>query len=578
MSNNELSTIRHSLAHVMAAAVKSIWPDAKIAIGPDIDNGFYYDFDLEHRFNEDDFEKIEKEMKKIIKSDGRFAKENWSKDQAREFFKDEPYKLELIDGIEDETVGIYKLRDFVDLCKGPHVESSKQLPKSFKLDKIAGAYWRGDSSKPMLQRIYALAFETDEALEKYLVQREEAEKRDHRKIGPAMELFHFEPDFAPGAVFWHPKGWSMYRSLINYMREKQDAAGYKEVETPRVMDRALWETSGHWEKFGEHNYSGQTEDGKIFCIKPMNCPGHMLVFNKGIRSYKDLPLRMAEFGKVNRYEPSGALHGLMRVREFTQDDAHIFCTLDQMEQESLHCINFILDVYKDFGFENILIKLSTRPEKRIGSDEVWDKSEKILHDILKNNGYNYQINEGEGAFYGPKLEFVLTDAIGRHWQMGTVQLDMSLPERFDLNYIGEDGNKHRPVMLHRAILGSIERFMGIMIEHYAGKLPVWLAPTQVMLIPISDKYEAYAEKVLAELKEKMPELRIEKDYSSEKMQYRIREAQLKKIPYMIIVGEKEEEENKVSIRTRDNDQTNGIELDDFIKEITDKIKTKSLTI
>ncbi len=573
-----INVIRHSLAHVMAAAVKNLFGDVKFAIGPDIDNGFYYDFDLEHRFSEEDFAKIEFEMRKIIKSDGRFVREALSKDEALKMFADQPYKIDLIQNLPaDEEISVYKLRNFVDLCRGPHVDSTSDLPRdSFKLDKIAGAYWRGDSNNKMLQRIYALVFATKEELDAYIAQREEAEKRDHRKLGPALDLFHFEPDYAPGAVFWHDKGYTIYRNLIEFMRKKQQDAGYIEVKTPRVMDRVLWETSGHWEKYGQHNYSGKTEDDKVFCIRPMNCPGGMLIFGQGIKSYKDLPLRVAEFGEVNRYEASGALHGLLRVREFTQDDAHIFCTKAQMEEECLKTVKFIFEIYKGFGFENVEIKLSTRPEKRIGSDEIWDISEKALMDVLDHNGYKYEIQEGEGAFYGPKLEFVLKDSIGRSWQMGTVQLDMSLPERFDLSYIAEDGSKQRPVMWHRAILGSIERFLGILIENYDGKFPLWLAPVKAVMIPISEKHIEYADKVYEEFKK--AGITIEKDYSNESMQKRIRDAQLQKIPYMILVGQKEEDEGKISIRTRDNKQENGIEISGFIKEILNKISNRDLDI
>lgn len=576
MSYN-IEIVRHSLAHVLAAAIKHLYPDVKFAGGPAIENGFYYDFDSEHQFTPEDFPKIEKEMKYIIKSNGRFVQKNVSLEEALELFKNEPYKLEWIHEYNEKgwDLSIYSLRDFTDLCKGPHVEFSKDLPKSFKIRDIAGAYWKGDSKNKMLQRIYVDAFATDEELENFLKMREEAEKRDHRKIGPALDLFHFEPEFAPGMIFWHDKGYKLYRKLIEFMRKKQDEADYLEIETPRVMDRCLWETSGHWDKYGAHNYSGQTEDEKVFCIKPMNCPGGILVYKQGIKSYKDLPIKLAEFGKVNRYEPSGSLHGILRAREFTQDDAHIFCTPEQLEEECVKVVKFILDIYKTFGFEDVLIKLSTRPDSiyRIGSDEIWNISEKALADSLTHNGYKYELQPGEGAFYGPKLEFTLFDSLGRAWQMGTLQLDMNLPERFDCNYIAEDGSKHRPIMLHRAILGSIERFLGILIETYEGKFPVWLAPVQAIVVPISEKHTEYADKVYSILKKAGVD--VQKDYSNESMQKRILLSHEQKIPYVVIVGDKESENNTISIRDRNNLQKNGMSIDDFINNIKELEESKS---
>ena len=441
---------------------------------------------------------------------------------------------------------------------------------------VAGAYWHGDSKNKMLTRIYGTAFASKQELADYLTMLEEAKKRDHRKLGKEMDLFHFEPEYAPGSVFWHDKGYFVYRSLIEYIRKRQQANGYIEVVTPAVMDRCLWETSGHWEKYGEHNYSGSTEDGKIFCIKPMSCPGGLLIYKQGIKSYKDLPLRMAEFGKVYRFEPSGSLMGLMRVREFTQDDAHIFCTPEQMEEECITTLKLVLEIYKDFNFNDVKIYLSTRPEKRIGSDEIWDICENSLKNALNTNGFKFEINEGEGAFYGPKLEFILKDAIGREWQCGTIQVDMNLPSRFDISYIGEDGEKHQPVMLHRALFGSIERFMGILIENYTGRFPVWLAPVQVKLLPVSEKTLGYAKDVMAKLTKEG--VRCELDDKDEKIGYKIRTAQLEKVPFMLILGEKEAEAGNISVRDRDGEQKNGIALSDLIANIKKQNETRSLKL
>ena len=568
-----IEMIRHSLAHVMAAAVQKLHPDVKFAGGPAIENGFYYDFDTDYRFSEEDFAKIEKEMRELIKSNGRFEQRIIDLDEAKQIFANQPYKMEWLNEYDaaGEKLSIYTFRDFTDLCRGPHVESSKDLPRDgFKIRNVAGAYWKGDSKNKMLQRIYVDAFESKEALDAFLKQQEEAALRDHRKLGKEMDLFHFEPEYAPGAVFWHDKGYKVYRRLIDYMRARQERAGYIEVCTPAVMDRVLWETSGHWEKYGAHNYSGKTEDDRMFCIKPMNCPGGVLIYRSVLRSYRDLPLRMAEFGKVNRYEASGSLMGLMRVREFTQDDAHIFCTPEQMESECIDTLKLILDIYKQFGFNEVKIYLSTRPEKRIGSDEIWDLCEKSLANALNAHGYEFTINPGEGAFYGPKLEFILRDAIGREWQCGTIQVDMNLPERFDISYIGEDGEKHRPVMLHRALFGSIERFMGILIENQSGNLPLWLSPEPVVVVPISEKYREYAESVVADLR--AAGIYCRADLRDEKVNYKVRELSLAKTPIIAVVGEKEAADKTVTLRKLGIEKQETVALSDFIAQMKDAVK------
>ena len=568
-----IETVRHSLAHVMAAAVQKLYPDVKFAGGPAIENGFYYDFDTEHRFSEEDFATIEKEMKSLIKSDGRFEKREISIDEAKEIFANQPYKMEWLNEYDanGEVLSIYTFRDFTDLCKGPHVASSKDLPRDgFKIRNVAGAYWKGDSKNKMLQRIYVDAFESAEALESFLKMQEEAAARDNRKLGKDMDLFHFEPEFAPGAVFWHDKGYRIYRKLIEYMRSRQDRAGYFEISTPSVMDRSLWETSGHWEKYGAHNYSGKTQDDRVFCIKPMNCPGSVLTFKQGIRSYRDLPLRLAEFGKVNRYEASGSLMGLLRVREFTQDDAHIYCTPEQMESECIIALKFILDIYKKFGFEDVKIYLSTRPEKRIGSDEIWDLCENALAHSLQEHGYAYEINPGEGAFYGPKLEFVLRDALGREWQCGTIQVDMNLPERFDVSYIGEDGEKHRPIMLHRAMLGSIERFIGVLLESTGGNLPLWLSPEPVVVVPVSEKFKDYANEVVDSLIKNGINARA--DLRDEKVNYKVRELSLAKTPIIAVVGEKEMNDKTVTLRHLGVEGQTVKPLSEFVSQMVDAVK------
>ena len=574
-----LHILRHSCSHVMAQAVKELWPDVQVTIGPAIENGFYYDFSRKEPFTTEDFAKIEDKMREIVKRDEKIERMVMPREEAIKFFKDkgEHYKVELIEDLpEGETISLYRQGDFTDLCRGPHVPSTGKIGTAFKLTKVAGAYWRGDSSKEMLQRIYATAWADKKDLDAYLLMLEEAAKRDHRKIGKEMDLFHFEPEYAPGAVFWHDKGYKIYRKLIEYMRNRQEHNGYIEVSTPRVMDRVLWETSGHWDKYGAHNYSGQTEDGKWFCIKPMNCPGGLLIYKQGIKSYRDLPLRIAEFGKVNRYEASGSLMGLMRVREFTQDDAHIFCTPEQMEEECITTLKLILDIYKDFGFNEVKIYLSTRPDSiyRIGSDEIWDLCENSLAHALESHGYAYEINAGEGAFYGPKLEFILKDAIGREWQCGTIQVDMNLPERFDISYIGEDGEKHRPVMLHRALFGSIERFLGILIENHAGKLPLWLSPEQVMVCPIVSEFDDYAKEVADKLSK--AGISANTDLRNEKITYKIREHSLSKTPIIAIVGAKEKENGTVTIRRLGVEKQEILKLEDFISNIVEETQMPHL--
>ena len=570
-----IETVRHSLAHVMAAAIQKLYPDVKFAGGPAIENGFYYDFDTEHRFSEEDFEKIEKEMRNLIKSDGRFDKKIISLAEAKEIFANQPYKMEWLNEYDasGKELSIYTFRDFVDLCRGPHVESSKDLPRDgFKIRTVAGAYWKGDSKNKMLQRIYVDAFASADELNEYLKMMEEAAKRDNRKLGKDMDLFHFEPEYAPGAVFWHDKGYKIYRKLIDYIRACQNREGYLEISTPTVMERSLWERSGHWAKYASHNYSGKTQDGKDFCVKPMSCPGGMLVFGQGIKSYKDLPMYLAEFGKVNRYEASGGLAGLMRVRELTQDDAHIFCTEEQMQDEVIKALKLILEIYHNLGFDKVLMDLETRPDSefRIGSDEVWDFAEDTLRKALDAAGVEYVVAEGEGAFYGPKICVYLWDAIGRKWQCGTVQLDMNLPERFDLSYIGEDGEKHRPIMLHRAMLGSIERFMGVLLESTGGNLPLWLSPEPVVVVPVSEKYRDYANRVVESLRS--VGLIARADLRDEKVNYKIRELSLAKTPIIAVVGEKEMENETVTIRRLGVDEQSVIGLEKFVQQIANDIK------
>jgi len=570
-----IETIRHSLAHVMAAAVQKLYPDVKFAGGPAIENGFYYDFDTEHRFSEEDFEKIEHEMRALIKSNGRFEQRNVSPAEAKELFAAQPYKMEWLNEYDaaGDALSIYTFRDFTDLCRGPHVDSSKDLPRdAFKIRTVAGAYWKGDAKNKMLQRIYVDAFATKEELEQHLKNMAEAAARDNRKLGRDMDLFHFEPEYAPGAVFWHDKGYRIYRRLIDYIRMRQEQAGYMEISTPSVMDRSLWERSGHWAKYGEHNYSGKTQDGKTFCVKPMSCPGGMLVFGQGIKSYKDLPMYLAEFGKVNRYEAAGGLAGLMRVREFTQDDAHIFCTEQQFETEIVKILRFVKDIYGKFGFERVWMKLATRKESefRIGSDEIWDKAEGGLKHALDANNIEYEIAEGDAAFYGPKIDIYLKDSMGRTWQCGTVQLDMNLPERFDLSYIGEDGEKHRPIMLHRALLGSIERFMGVLLESTGGNLPLWLSPEPVVVTPISEKHKDYAQAVTDALR--AAGIHARADLRDEKVNYKIRELSLAKTPIIAVVGEKEAADKTVTLRRLGVERQETVSLDDFVRQMKDAVK------
>ena len=518
-----LDIIRHDCAHVMAEAVQSLFPGTQVTIGPAIENGFYYDFARETPFTISDLEKIEKKMHNIIAKGEKFVREVWQKQDAIDYFskKGEKYKTELINDLpKDEVISVYKQGSWLDLCKGPHMPTTKHIGKSFKLMKVAGAYWRGDSNNKMLTRIYGTAWRNEKELSTYLNQLEEAEKRDHRKLGKEMDLFHFQEE-APGAVFWHPKGWSLFQSLINYMRLRQDREDYVETSTPELLDRSLWETSGHWEKFGDNMFTTEAREEKVFAIKPMNCPGAVEVYKQGLKSYRDLPLRMSEFGKVHRYEPSGALHGLMRVRAFTQDDAHIFCTEDQITNESKSVCDLILSIYRDFGFNDVHIKFSDRPEIRVGDDDIWDKAEAALKDAMKTTKLNYTLNPGEGAFYGPKLEFVLRDAIGRDWQCGTLQVDLNLPERLGATYVAEDGQKKIPVMLHRALFGSLERFTGILIEHYSGHLPLWLSPKQIVVATITSDTDDYAKKVRKKLLN--AGLRVDLDLRNEKIGYKIRE-------------------------------------------------------
>jgi threonyl-tRNA synthetase len=562
-----LELIRHDAAHVMADAVQALFPGTQVTIGPIIDNGFYYDFHREESFTPDDLAKIEAKMRDIIAADKPFVKEVWSRDKAKKFFasKGETFKGELVDAIpEGEQVNIYKQGEWLDLCRGPHMPSTAKIGKAFKLQKLAGAYWRGDSNNPQLQRIYGTAWRTEEELAAYLHMLEEQEKRDHRRLGREMSLFHFQEE-APGSVFWHPKGWTLFQALIGYMRRRQDAAGYVEVNSPDMMERTLWEQSGHWEKFQEHMFVTQTPDERIFCCKPMNCPGHVQIFKNGLKSYRELPLKIAEFGKVHRYEPSGALHGIMRVRHFTQDDAHIFCTEEQITDECVKLNELILSIYKDFGFEEVLIKLATRPEKRVGTDAVWDKAEAALEQAVKVAGQSFVLNPGEGAFYGPKLEYTLRDAIGREWQCGTVQVDLNLPGRLGAFFIAADGNKHEPVMIHRAVFGSLERFTGILIENYAGHLPLWLSPVQAVVATIVSDADKYALKVQAELKK--AGLRVDTDLRNEKINYKVREHSLAKVPVQLVVGAREAEEKTVSIRRLGSQAQEVMPLKDAVKKL-----------
>ena len=574
-SEEALELIRHDAAHVMAQAVQELFPGTQVTIGPAIEDGFYYDFAREEPFTPDDLLTIETRMQEIVARDLPIQREVLEREEAKRTFAGigETFKVEIIEDVipENEEVSIYRQGDWFDVCRGPHLPSTGKLPKAFKLMKLAGAYWRGNSDNEMLQRIYGTAWRDKKELKAHLHKLEEAEKRDHRKLGRKLDLFHFA-DEAPGSVFWHPKGWSLFLKLIDYMRRRQEEAGYIEVNTPDVMDRSLWETSGHWFNYRENMFSTQTEDERIFALKPMNCPGSVSMFAQGLKSYRDLPLRMAEFGKVHRYEPSGALHGLMRVRHFTQDDAHVYCTEEQMEQECIDVVALVLDIYKDFGFEDIVIKLSTRPEKRIGSDDVWDKLEGALTNALEVMGLDYVLYPGEGAFYGPKLEFVLRDAIGRDWQCGTLQVDMNLPERFDISYVDESGGRDkRPVMLHRALFGSLERFIGILIEHYEGKFPTWLSPVQAAILTITDKQDDYVRDVEKRLK--ASGLRVISDLRNEKVGFKIREHTLQAIPYLLVVGDREVENGEVAVRTQSGEDLGTMAIDDFASLVQERVRT-----
>ena len=567
-----LEVIRHDTAHVLAMAVQELFKDTQVTIGPVIENGFYYDFSRKKPFTDEDLVKIEEKMREIIDRDEPTTREVWDREKAIEHFKKkgELYKAEIINSIPTkEEISIYFHGKWHDLCRGPHLISTGKIGKAFKLTKLAGAYWRGDSNNEMLQRIYGTCWRNKKELDEYLHRIEEAEKRDHRKLGKVMDLFHFQEE-SPGAVFWHEGGWQLFQSLIDFMRQRQTEAGYREVNTPDILDKTLWEKSGHWEKFQEHMYTTKTPDERVFAIKPMNCPGCVQIFNQGLKSYRDLPLKLSEFGKVHRYESSGSLHGLMRVRSFTQDDAHIFCTENQITEESLKVTKLILDIYKAFGFENVILKYSDRPAKRVGDDKLWDKAEAALLEAVKASKLDYSINKGEGAFYGPKIEFVLRDTIGRDWQCGTLQVDLNLPGRLGATYIDKDGAKKNPVMLHRALFGSLERFIGILIEHYAGKLPLWLSPKQVAILPISQEFDDYAKKVSAELDKN--KIRNIIDLKNEKINYKIREHSLSKTPILMICGSKEQESQSITLRRLGQEKQDTLPL----KEAVDLLVKESL--
>ncbi len=573
-SEDGLELLRHDAAHVLAEAVKELWPDTQVTIGPAIENGFYYDFARAEPFTEDDLAVIEARMQEIVDRDEDIEREEWDRDEAVEFFRGigEAYKAEIIADIPSEqAITLYRQGEFIDLCRGPHLPSTGKLGKAFKLTRVSGAYWRGDSNKEMLQRIYGTAWANDKQLRKYLLMLEEAEKRDHRRLGKLMDLFHFQEE-APGAVFWHENGWTIFQSLIAYMREQQKIAGFREINTPELMDQSLWQASGHWDAFGDNMYTTETVDGRKYAIKPMNCPGHVQVFKQGITSYRDLPYRLAEFGKCHRYEPSGALHGMMRVRAFTQDDAHIFVTPEQITGESIAVCRQLLEIYSAFGFTDVRIKFADRPEVRVGEDAVWDQAEAALLKALEVSGLEYTHNPGEGAFYGPKLEFVLRDAIGRDWQCGTLQVDLNMPGRLGATYIGEDGNKHLPVMLHRAIFGSLERFIGILIEHHAGNLPLWLAPAQVKILTITSDADDYAEAVAKELS--AAGLRVETDLRNEKINYKVREHSVAKVPVLLAVGQREVDEKTVAMRRLGSKQQQTLPLQEALELLTAEIQER----
>ncbi|NBS34466.1 MAG: threonine--tRNA ligase [Methylocystaceae bacterium] len=576
-----LELIRHDAAHVLAEAVQELYPETQVTIGPVIENGFYYDFYRAEPFTLEDLPVIEKKMREIIARDAKITREVWQRGDAKTWFiaKGEAFKGELIDSIKsDEPLSIYKQGNWLDLCRGPHLPSVGKIGGAFKLMKVAGAYWRGDSTRPMLSRIYGTAWANQEDLDAYLHRLEEAERRDHRRLGREMDLFHFQEE-GPGAIFWHAKGWTLFQTLVSYMRRRQKIAGYTEVNTPQVLDRALWETSGHWQTYRENMFVTKTEDERVFALKPMNCPGHVQIFKNGLKSYRDLPVKIAEFGIVHRYEPSGALHGMMRVRAFTQDDAHIFCSEDQIMEEALKINDLILTIYKDFGFEDVVVKLSTRPEKRVGSDEAWDKAEEALSNVLgelARRGLKTSIQEGEGAFYGPKLEYTLRDAIGREWQCGTTQVDFNLPVRFGAFYIGADSEKKTPVMIHRAMFGSLERFTGILIEHYAGHLPLWLSPLQIVICTITQDADDYAYEIASAARR--IGLNVDVDVRNEKITYKVREHSLAKTPVLLVVGKKEATERTVSIRRLGSPQQTQLSLEDAIAQLAREAAPPDLVV
>ncbi|MCP5301248.1 MAG: threonine--tRNA ligase [Chromatiaceae bacterium] len=574
-SDEALELIRHDAAHVMAQAVQELFPGTQVTIGPAIEDGFYYDFARDEAFTPADLEKIEDRMREIVGRDLAIQREVWDREEAKKTFADigEDYKVEIIDDIipEGEEVSIYRQGDWFDVCRGPHLPSTGKLPKAFRLMKLAGAYWRGDSNNPMLQRIYGTAWRSKDELKAYLHRLEEAEKRDHRKIGKALDLFHSQ-DEAPGMVFWHDRGWSIYLTVQQYIRDKLRDHGYQEVHTPQVIDRSLWERSGHWDKFGDMIFTTQSEN-RDYAIKPMNCPAHIQIYNHGLKSYRDLPLRLAEFGSCHRNEPSGTLHGLMRVRNFVQDDAHIFCTEGQILSEVLSFNDLLFEVYRDFGFDEVLVKLSTRPEKRVGSDELWDKAEKSLENALNERALDWELQPGEGAFYGPKIEYSLRDCLGRVWQLGTIQLDFSMPARLGATYIAEDNSKQTPVMLHRAILGSLERFIGILIEHHAGAFPLWLAPLQAVVMNITDRQAGFCREVAKSLKDKG--FRADLDLRNEKIGFKIREHALQRVPYLLVVGDREMESRSVAVRTRGGEDLGAIPLDRLVQRFDDEVAQRA---
>jgi threonyl-tRNA synthetase len=568
-----LEILRHSCAHLLGHAIKQLYPDAKMAIGPTIDNGFYYDVDVDIVINDEELAKIEKRMNQLVKTNYQVIKKKVSVDEAIAVFKarNEPYKLEILEGIDkDDRPGLYHHEEYIDMCRGPHVPMMK-FSQYFKLMKVAGAYWRGNSDNKMLQRIYGTAWADKKQLAAYLKRLEEAAKRDHRKIGKQLDLYHMQEE-APGMVFWHPNGWTIYRELESYIRQQTVAYGYQEVKAPQILDRSLWEKSGHWDKYKDAMFCTCSEN-RDYAIKPMNCPGHIQIFNQGLKSYRDLPLRLSEFGSCHRNEPSGSLHGLMRVRGFTQDDAHIFCTEDQVLSEVSACIDMVFECYKTFGFEDIVVKLSTRPEKRVGDDATWDKSEAALANALDEKGIKFEYLPGEGAFYGPKIEFTLYDCLGRAWQCGTIQLDFSMPGRLDATYVGEDNERHTPVMIHRAILGSLERFIGILTEEYAGIYPTWLSPQQVVVMNITDKQSGFVTEVVNKLKKSG--VRAISDLRNEKIGFKIREHTLKRVPYLLVIGDQEVEANEVAVRTRKGDDIGKMHVDNFIEHVTQEIISRS---